>query len=84
MHGEIGPGEALTLRGIASGFGVSMTPAREAVRRLVAEGALTHVGLGPGGDAGTCRTSGSRNWRRCARCWSPSWPAAPCRAPMAR
>ena len=41
MHGEIGPGEALTLRGIAAGFGVSMTPAREAVRRLVAEGALT-------------------------------------------
>ena len=41
MHGEIGPGEALTLRGIGRRFGVSMTPAREAVRRLVAEGALT-------------------------------------------
>ena len=41
MHGEIGPGEALTLRGIAAAFGVSMTPAREAVRRLIAEGALT-------------------------------------------
>jgi len=40
MHGEIGPGEALTLRGIGREFGVSMTPAREAVRRLVAEGAL--------------------------------------------
>lgn len=40
MHGEIGPGEALTLRGIGRDFGVSMTPAREAVRRLVAEGAL--------------------------------------------
>jgi DNA-binding GntR family transcriptional regulator len=36
MHGEIGPGEALTLRGVAAGFGVSMTPAREAMRRLVA------------------------------------------------
>jgi DNA-binding GntR family transcriptional regulator len=40
MHGEIDPGEALTLRGIGKDFGVSMTPAREAVRRLVAEGAL--------------------------------------------
>ena len=41
MHGEIAPGQALTLRGIGKEFGVSMTPAREAVRRLVAEGALT-------------------------------------------
>jgi DNA-binding GntR family transcriptional regulator len=41
MHGEIAPGHALTLRGIARTFGVSMTPAREAVRRLGAEGALT-------------------------------------------
>ena len=41
MHGEIPPGQALTLRGIGTEFGVSMTPAREAVRRLVAEGALT-------------------------------------------
>ena len=41
MHGEIAPGQALTLRGLAKTFGVSMTPAREAVRRLVAEGALS-------------------------------------------
>jgi DNA-binding GntR family transcriptional regulator len=41
MHGEIEPGQALTLRGIGAEFGVSMTPAREAVNRLVAEGALT-------------------------------------------
>ena len=41
MHGEIEPAVALTLRGIGKEFGVSMTPAREAVRRLVAEGALT-------------------------------------------
>lgn len=41
MHGEIGPGQPLTLRGIGAEFGVSMTPAREAVRRLVAEGAFT-------------------------------------------
>jgi DNA-binding GntR family transcriptional regulator len=40
MHGEIAPGAALTLRGIGREFGVSMTPAREAVQRLAAEGAL--------------------------------------------
>jgi DNA-binding GntR family transcriptional regulator len=41
MHGDIPPGQALTLRGIAKEYGVSMTPAREAARRLSAEGALT-------------------------------------------
>jgi len=41
MQGIIQPGEALTLRGIGKTYEVSMTPAREAVRRLVAEGALT-------------------------------------------
>ena len=41
MLGQIPPGEALTLRGIGKEFEVSMTPAREAVRRLVAEGALS-------------------------------------------
>lgn len=41
MHGELAPGQAMTLRGLGKQFGVSMTPAREAVRRLVAEGAFT-------------------------------------------
>lgn len=41
MYGEVPPGLAMTLRGIGEEFGVSMTPAREAVRRLVAEGALS-------------------------------------------
>jgi DNA-binding GntR family transcriptional regulator len=41
MHGELSPGQALTLRGLGKLYGVSMTPVREAVRRLVAEGALT-------------------------------------------
>lgn len=41
MHGELDPGQSLTLRGLGKSHGVSMTPAREAVRRLVAEGALT-------------------------------------------
>lgn len=41
MHGELAPGHPITLRGLAAQFDVSMTPAREAVRRLAAEGALT-------------------------------------------
>lgn len=41
MHGDIMPGQALTLRGIGAEYEVSMTPARESIRRLVAEGALT-------------------------------------------
>jgi len=41
MYGDLPPGHALTLRGIARDYEVSMTPAREAVRRLAAEGALT-------------------------------------------
>ncbi len=40
MLGQIAPGQALTLRGLGREFEVSMTPAREAVNRLVAEGAL--------------------------------------------
>ncbi|MEP3331007.1 GntR family transcriptional regulator [Sedimentitalea sp.] len=46
MHGEIAPGLALTLRGIGKEFDVSMTPARESVRRLVAEGALSLTASG--------------------------------------
>ncbi len=41
MYGDIAPGQSMTLRGIGEEFEVSMTPAREAVRRLVAEGALS-------------------------------------------
>jgi DNA-binding GntR family transcriptional regulator len=41
MHGELAPGQALTLRGLGKQYGLSMTPVREALRRLVAEGALT-------------------------------------------
>lgn len=41
MYGDIAPGQSMTLRGIGEEFEVSMTPAREAMRRLVAEGALS-------------------------------------------
>ncbi len=46
MHGMMDPGQSLTIRGVSERFDVSMTPAREAARRLVAEGAIT---LSPSG-----------------------------------
>lgn len=57
LHGELDPGVALTLRGIGAQFGVSMTPAREAARRLAAEGALT---LSTSGRISTPELSGDR------------------------
>lgn len=39
-RGEFAPGDTVNLRGLADQLGTSMTPVREAVRRLVAEGAL--------------------------------------------
>ena len=50
MHGEILPATSMTLRGIGREYSVSMTPAREAVRRLIAEGALM---LSPSGRVST-------------------------------
>ena len=46
LSGEMAPGEQVTLRGLAEELGVSMTPAREAVRRLVAERALEATASG--------------------------------------
>lgn len=46
MGGEIAPGAPLTLRKLATDHGVSMTPAREAVRRLASEGALQFSSTG--------------------------------------
>ena len=57
MHGELAPGAALTLRGIGRDYGVSMTPVREAMRRLAAEGALT---LSPSGRVTTPALSNDR------------------------
>lgn len=46
MHGRLEPGEQLRLRPLAENFGISATPMREAMTRLVVEGALTIDGRG--------------------------------------
>lgn len=57
MHGDLPPGQALTLRGLGKEYDVSMTPARESVRRLVAEGALI---MSPSGRISTPELSNDR------------------------
>lgn len=44
LFGDLRPGHVVTLQGIADQLDVSMTPAREAVRRLIAEQALQFHG----------------------------------------
>ncbi|MEQ6204564.1 GntR family transcriptional regulator [Sulfitobacter sp. HNIBRBA2951] len=40
LFGELAPGEAVTINGIVERLAAGVTPAREAIRRLTAEGAL--------------------------------------------
>ncbi|MFV2002366.1 MAG: GntR family transcriptional regulator [Paracoccaceae bacterium] len=40
LFGELVPGQAVTIQGLVHELGVGMTPVREAIRRLTAEGAL--------------------------------------------
>ncbi|MFD2741233.1 GntR family transcriptional regulator [Sulfitobacter aestuarii] len=44
LFGDLAPGQAVTIQGLTEALNVGMTPVREALRRLIAEGALTHQG----------------------------------------
>lgn len=44
LYGEFSPGQAVTIYGLVDELDVGMTPVREAIRRLTAEGALTFQG----------------------------------------
>ena len=44
LFGELVPGQAVTIQGLADMIGAGMTPAREAIRRLTSEGALETLG----------------------------------------
>lgn len=44
LFGELQPGQPVTIQGLINDLGVGMTPVREAIRRLTAEGALLPQG----------------------------------------
>lgn len=44
LFGEMAPGQAVTIQGLAEVTGAGVTPIREAIRRLTAEGALEFLG----------------------------------------
>lgn len=51
LSGRYAPGERVVLRDVADELGVSLTPVRDAVNRLVAEKVLDRGGVGQGGGA---------------------------------
>lgn len=44
LFGELAPGAAVTIEGLVAKLGLGMTPVREAIRRLIAAGALVMQG----------------------------------------
>jgi DNA-binding GntR family transcriptional regulator len=44
LFGDLAPGEAVTIQGLSERLDAGMTPVREAIRRLIAEGALEFRG----------------------------------------
>lgn len=44
LFGDLAPGQPVTIQGLVDDLGVGMTPVREALRRLTAEGALAFQG----------------------------------------
>ena len=44
LFGDLAPGQAVTIQGLTERLGAGMTPVREAIRRLIAEGALESQG----------------------------------------
>ena len=44
LFGEMAPGQAVTIQGLTQALGVGMTPVREAIRRLISDGALIFQG----------------------------------------
>ena len=51
LAGRFAPGERVVLRQVADDLGISLTPVRDAVNRLIAERILERGGVGQGGGA---------------------------------
>lgn len=44
LFGEMAPGQAVTIQGLTQSMGAGMTPVREAIRRVISDGALVFQG----------------------------------------
>ncbi len=44
LFGDMAPGQAVTIQGLSQNVGAGMTPVREAIRRLISDGALVFQG----------------------------------------
>ncbi|MFD0859453.1 GntR family transcriptional regulator [Roseovarius aquimarinus] len=44
LYGDLTPGQAVTIQGLTTRLGAGMTPVREAIRRLISQGALEFQG----------------------------------------
>ncbi|UXX85151.1 GntR family transcriptional regulator [Roseovarius pelagicus] len=44
LYGDLAPGQAVTIQGLTAQLGAGMTPVREAIRRLISQGALEFQG----------------------------------------
>ncbi|AUQ76096.1 GntR family transcriptional regulator [Phaeobacter piscinae] len=44
LFGDLAPGQAVTIQGLVESLGAGMTPVREAIRRLISDGALVFQG----------------------------------------
>ena len=44
LFGELAPGQAVTIQGLVEALDSGMTPVREAIRRLISDGALVFQG----------------------------------------
>lgn len=44
LFGDLAPGQGVTIQGLTAALDAGMTPVREALRRLISEGALNHLG----------------------------------------
>lgn len=44
LFGDLAPGQAVTIQGLTEALNVGMTPVREAIRRLISDGALVFQG----------------------------------------
>nr|WP_316247461.1 GntR family transcriptional regulator [Roseobacter litoralis] len=44
LFGDLAPGQAVTIQGLVEDLGAGMTPVREAIRRLISDGALSMMG----------------------------------------